>query len=78
MASIPIEQAKSKLEELIESLAPGEELIITSNEQPIAKLTGTKNGTHSEPRKPGSLRGTVTYIAPDFDKPLDDFKDYMP
>ena len=78
MTSIPIEQAKSKLKELIESLAPGEELIITSNEQPIAKLTSAENGAHSEPRKPGSLRGTVTYIAPDFDEPLDEFKDYMP
>lgn len=78
MASIPIEQAKSRLKELIDSLAPGEELIITSNELPIAKLTAAQNGTHSEPRKPGSLRGTVTYVAPDFDEPLDEFKDYVP
>ena len=28
-------------------------------------------------RQLGTLRGTVTYIAPDFDAPLDDFKEYM-
>ena len=28
-------------------------------------------------RKPGTLKGFITYMAPDFDAPLDDFKDYM-
>lgn len=28
-------------------------------------------------RRPGTLKGTVKYMAPDFDDPLDDFKDYM-
>lgn len=26
----------------------------------------------------GSMKGVVTYIADDFDEPLDDFKEYMP
>ena len=30
-----------------------------------------------QPRRPGTLRGTVLYMAPDFDAPLDDFKEYM-
>lgn len=29
-------------------------------------------------RRLGTLKGTVTYMAPDFDAPLDEFKDYMP
>lgn len=28
-------------------------------------------------RKAGSLTGTVKYMAPDFDAPLDEFKEYM-
>lgn len=28
-------------------------------------------------RELGRLRGSVTYMADDFDAPLDDFKDYM-
>ena len=28
-------------------------------------------------RQAGTLKGTVTYMAPDFDDPLDDFREYM-
>lgn len=28
-------------------------------------------------RQAGTLKGTVKYMAPDFDAPLDDFKEYM-
>lgn len=28
-------------------------------------------------RKLGTMRGSVLYIAPDFDAPLDDFREYM-
>ena len=31
----------------------------------------------NEPRQFGTLKGLVTYIADDFDAPLDDFKEYM-
>lgn len=28
-------------------------------------------------RRAGTLKGTVKYMAPDFDAPLDEFKEYM-
>ncbi|HEU4508858.1 MAG TPA: DUF2281 domain-containing protein [Pyrinomonadaceae bacterium] len=28
-------------------------------------------------RRAGTLKGTVKYMAPDFDEPLDDFREYM-
>ncbi|HEY0764052.1 MAG TPA: DUF2281 domain-containing protein [Pyrinomonadaceae bacterium] len=28
-------------------------------------------------RRAGTLKGTVKYMAPDFDAPLDDFEEYM-
>ena len=28
-------------------------------------------------RRAGTLKGTVKYMAPDFDAPLDDFQEYM-
>lgn len=28
-------------------------------------------------RRLGTMQGTVTYMAPDFDAPLDEFEDYM-
>ena len=37
-ATITIEEAQAKLKELIHQLAPGEEVIITENQQPVAKL----------------------------------------
>jgi antitoxin (DNA-binding transcriptional repressor) of toxin-antitoxin stability system len=49
--------------------------VITENNQPVARLTAT---TPSRPvRKLGTLKGTVLYMAPDFDAPLEDFKEYM-
>jgi antitoxin (DNA-binding transcriptional repressor) of toxin-antitoxin stability system len=78
MASVTIEEAQNKLIELIHLLTPGEEVVITENDQPVARLTLT--APPSEPRKSpqlGTLKGTVLYMAPDFDEPLDDFKEYM-
>ena len=37
-ASITIDEAQAKLRELIHQLAPGEEVIITENQEPVAKL----------------------------------------
>lgn len=73
-ATITVEEAQGKLKELIHQLAPGEEVVITENQQPVAKLVAT--GAPPE-RKLGTLKGTVRYIAPDFDAPLEDFKEYM-
>ncbi len=55
--------------------APGDELVITRDGKPVAKLTGA--GGKPAPRRLGTLKGTVVYMAPDFDAPLDDFKEYM-
>ena len=37
-ATITIDEAQAKLKELIHQLAPGEEVVITENQQPVAKL----------------------------------------
>jgi antitoxin (DNA-binding transcriptional repressor) of toxin-antitoxin stability system len=77
MTTITIQDAQAQLGDLIHRLAPGEELVITENDQPVARLIIT---TPQPPRKVpqlGTQRGSVLYMAPDFDAPLDDFKDYM-
>ena len=76
MSSVTLEEAQARLVELIEHLAPGEEVVITRNDQPVAKLIAAWEQQHL-PRRPGTLRGTVLYMAPDFDAPLEDFKEYM-
>jgi prevent-host-death family protein len=75
-AHVTIEEAQAHLPELIAELAPGEEVVITENDQPVAKLV-SERPLARQPRQPGTLRGTVLYMAPDFDAPLEDFKEYM-
>jgi antitoxin (DNA-binding transcriptional repressor) of toxin-antitoxin stability system len=41
-ATITVEEAQSKLKELIDKLVPGEEIIITENQHPVAKLVGER------------------------------------
>ena len=73
-ATVTLEEAQAKLRELIAQLPPGEELIITENQQPVAKLVAAVKPAE---RPLGTLRGSVLYMAPDFDAPLEDFKEYM-
>ena len=40
MGTVTIEGAQAELSEIIDSLAPGEELIITRNSRSVAKLVG--------------------------------------
>ena len=76
MPSVTLEEAQTKLPELIDQLQPGEELFITRDQKPIAKLTGT-TGPPTPQRQLGTMKGSVLYMAPDFDAPLDDFEEYM-
>ena len=75
MSTVTIEEAQANLLEIIESLAPGEELIITRNDQPIAKLVGQKRPLR-KPRQPGTCKGMFTIVSDD-DEHLKDFADYM-
>jgi prevent-host-death family protein len=75
MSTITIEEAQAKLPELIDKLAPGEELIITRNQQPVAKLVGQKRRLR-KPRQPGSAKGKIIILAED-DKHRKDFAEYM-
>lgn len=76
MWTISIDEAGAKLPELIHGLHAGDEIIITEGERPVARLLPAVAGKAGS-RRLGTLHGTVTYIAPDFDAPLDDFQEYM-
>jgi antitoxin (DNA-binding transcriptional repressor) of toxin-antitoxin stability system len=75
-ASITLEEAKANLAEIVHSLAPGDEVLITENDEPVAKLARTEPKTQW-PCKAGSAKGTNHWMAPDFDAPLEEFKEYM-
>ena len=78
MTTFSVEDAQARLPELIRNMSPGDELIITAGSHPVARLITTNSSLAASPRVPRTPRGTVTYVASDFDAPLDDFKDYMP
>jgi antitoxin (DNA-binding transcriptional repressor) of toxin-antitoxin stability system len=69
-ASITVEEAQAQLKALIDQLAPGEELVITENQQPVAKLVGQRPARPPRPA-PGLGKGSILYMAPDFDEPLE-------
>ena len=75
MTKVSVEEAQAKFRELIHKLMSGDEVVITENNLAVARLIGAT--TVQPQRSLGSLQGTVTYIAPDFDAPLDDFAEYM-
>jgi prevent-host-death family protein len=76
MSTVTLEEAKVHLDELIANLQPGEELVITRDQKPVARLIGAAEPARPQ-RKLGTMKGSVLYMAPDFDAPLDDFKEYM-
>ena len=74
--TISIEKAQATLPEIIKTLAPGEEVIITQDNQPVAKLVRQQKAAR-QPRQPGSAKGILIINAED-DEHLKDFEEYMP
>jgi antitoxin (DNA-binding transcriptional repressor) of toxin-antitoxin stability system len=76
MTAITLEEAQTRLADLIHSMTPGEEFVITENDRPVATVIG-HGQSFRKPRMPGSAKGTLVILADDDDH-LADFKDYMP
>ena len=75
MATVTIQEAQANLPDLIHKLTPGDELVITENNQPVAKLVASNP---SKPRPlPGRCKGMLTILADD-EEHLEHFKEYMP
>ena len=56
-------------------LNPGDEIIITENYQTVARLRSESDQAVRRP-PPGLGKGSVLYMAPDFDEPLAEMKEY--
>ena len=59
MATVTIQEAQATLLELIHQLPPGEEVVITENNQTVAKLAWTQP-TQQWPCQAGSARGKIS------------------
>ena len=75
MPTVTIEEAQAKLPELIDHLAAGEQLVITRDQQPIARLLA-EDKPQRKPCKAGSAKGQLTILVED-DEHLKDFAEYM-
>jgi antitoxin (DNA-binding transcriptional repressor) of toxin-antitoxin stability system len=74
MMTVTLKEAQARLPELIEHLGCGEELVITREEQPIARLI--LEPPRQGRRKAGNCKGMLTIVADD-DEHLRDFAEYM-
>ncbi len=75
MSTITLEEAQTRLPELIAKLQPGEGLLITQHDKPVARLT-VEVPPARKPRVPGNCQGMLTIVAED-DEHLRDFAEYM-
>jgi antitoxin (DNA-binding transcriptional repressor) of toxin-antitoxin stability system len=75
MTTRTLDDAQANLRQIVAGLEPGEEVILLDDGQPLAKLVRT--GRTSWPCKAGSAKDKILWIAPDFDAPLEEFKEYM-
>ncbi len=67
--------ASVTLAELVRGLRPGDEIVLTADDKPVARLT--PDPAMSRPKRvAGICQGMLTVVAED-DEHLDDFKDYM-
>ncbi len=77
MQTIEIDQAEGHLAEIIEKLSPGEDVVVTRDDKPVATIRATPDSPRKAPQF-GTMRGTILYIAPDFDDIPEGFEDYLP
>jgi antitoxin (DNA-binding transcriptional repressor) of toxin-antitoxin stability system len=75
MQTVTLEEAQSRLAEILDKLAPGEEVIVTRDDRPVATIRATP--PPRKPRQLGTLKGTVLYMAPDFDAIPEGFEEYV-
>lgn len=75
MPTYNITRAKARFSELVQKAMLGEEVIIAKNNKPVLRLVPLEKPR--QPRKPGSGKGQILYIAPDFDATREGFEAYV-
>jgi len=76
MTTLSLEEAQSRLPDLVHRLGPGNDIVITENNRPVARLT-LEVQPMKRPRQAGSAKGILTILRED-DEHLKDFAEYMP
>ncbi len=74
--TMAVEDLTVSLPELIAKLSPGDEIILTRDHKPVAKLIGEKQ-VERKRREPGNCKGLITLAVED-DEHLEHFAEYLP
>jgi prevent-host-death family protein len=69
MDAVNIYEAKTRLSQLVDKAAAGEDVVVSRNGKPLVRITQLEGARR--PIKFGLLKGRVS-ISPDFDSPLPD------
>ena len=75
--TITLDEAQAKLKDLVHQLVPGDEIIITENQQAIARIVSEQTREVKQRPAPGMFPESIVCMPPDFDAPLEEFKEYM-
>ncbi len=77
MPTVTLAEAQAKLPELVDRLTPGEELVITRDDKPVAKVVPVESPPPTKPRSGfGAGKGNLVFWVDD-DEHLKDFAEYM-
>lgn len=74
MQQVNIDQAKTQLDELLQAVLDGDEVIILRDDQPVVKLVPFAK--LQKRRVPGTAKGQII-MSPDFNEPLENFKENL-
>ena len=75
MKQYNIAEAKSRFSELVKQALLGEEIVIARDNKPLIRLIPV--AAVRKKREPGSAKGQILSISPDFDDLPADFKEYV-
>jgi len=74
MQQVTLDEAKTRLADLIDAALEGETVSIAKDEQHAVQLVPLSGRPFR--RQPGRFKGQI-HMSEDFDAPLEDFKEYM-
>ena len=73
--TLPLAAAQPKLAEIVAGMTPGDQLVLTSDGEPVAVVT--RPPRTNWPCAPGTAKDRSFWMSPDFNAPLPDFAEYM-
>lgn len=79
MTTVSSSELLTRLAELLKLVAAGETVVIADDDHAIAQLVPPDPPKENDGnlRGMGSMKGSVLYMAEDFDDPLPEFEEYM-